>query len=597
MLKYQLWQSVKTMNQEEALKIMKMGANVFLTGIPGAGKTYILNQYIDFMRRAGLSPSVTASTGIASTHIGGATIHSWSGIGIKKSFSDIDIDKLTQNERLYQRYKNAKILIIDEISMLSASQFEMIDVLAREMRQNDKPFGGIRVILSGDFFQLPPVSRPGDDDRYAFESPVWRELNPVVCYLLGTYRHEDDVLKKILDSIRRRDISQDLRRKLFSKIEEKNWERDNSLKDVTRLYTHNADVDRENEARLGQIKKEEFSYEMKTRGKKHLAESLKKWCLAPENLRLKEGAQVMFVKNDTQKRYVNGTRGMVIGKEGGLPVVKTLSGKKILAEYAEWVFEEDGRVVAQIEQIPLRLAWAITVHKSQGMTLDEAHINLSKSFTPGQGYVGLSRIKSMSGLFLSGLNEEALMVDERAARADRNFLDRSKMASDKIKEMNKNEIKKKIGKFLKEGGGKAPKGKDFSDSAYCSARVKPLETNLSTYDETAKFVKKEYSIKEIAKKRELKEATIISHLEKLKSGGTKDFDIGYMSPGIKADIKEFSKMEKAFKKVGEYKLSPIKKYLDKKGIDNTYNDLRLVRLMLSNRDFKSFKLKDFDKEK
>jgi len=588
------------MTQEEALKIRKMGANVFLTGVPDAGKTYVLNQYVDFLRQAGIEPAITASTGIAATHIGGSTIHSWSGIGIKKSLSDMDIDRLTQNERLHRRYKNAKVLIIDEISMLAAPQFEMIDVLAREIRQSTKPFGGIQVILSGDFFQLPPVFRPGDDDRYAFESPSWTDLNPAICYLKGTYRHKDDMLKEVLDTIRSGNISDDLKDKLFSKIEERNWEEEDSLKDITRLYTHNLDVDAENQSRLDEIEGEEFSYQMKSRGKKHVADSLKKWCLAPENLCLKEGAQVMFVKNDTLRRYVNGTRGMVVGRERGLPVVKTLSGRKILAEYDEWVSEEDGKVVAQIEQVPLRLAWAITVHKSQGMTLDEAHINLSKSFVPGQGYVGLSRVKSIEGLYLSGLNEEALMVDARAAQADQNFLNRSEGARLKLGNMEEAEVQKRIKKFVEVSGGEMPKKgakMEPRGAKRHGAGSRDLETRQSTYEKTASLVKKELSIKEIAKKRGLKENTIIAHLEELKGKSEKDFDIWYLLPGIMADIKNFTKIEKAFKKLEKFKLSPVKKYLEKEGIKASFDELRLVRLMLSDEDFNNLRIKDSDKSK
>lgn len=562
---------------------MKMGTNVFLTGAPGAGKTYLLNQYLDFLHECGIEAAVTASTGIAATHIGGTTIHSWSGIGVKKFLSEEEVDRLLQNERLYRRFQNTQVLVIDEISMLAAPQFEMVELLARKMRQSEEPFGGMQVVLSGDFFQLPPVFRQGDDERYAFESEAWDALKPAICYLERSYRHEDEVLQNILEAIRRREVGHEGVRALFDKVLDPE---ESKLKDVTRLYTHNVDVDAENVARLKEIEESEFEYEMVSRGRKNLVESLKGWCLAPEVLSLKEGAHVMFVKNDPAGRYVNGTRGVVAGRKGGFPVVKTFSGEEVVAEYESWMVDEDGKVVAEISQIPLRLAWAITVHKSQGMTLDEASINLAKAFAPGQGYVALSRVRSMSGLFLSGLNEKALLVEAKVSMIDSQFVARSKAASKRLAELGEKAIQKRIKEFIKRIGGKLLKESLEKDASSASRRKRDrkMTPNLSSHAQTEEFVGKGLSVAEIAKERRLSEKTIISHLEKLKEED--DIDLSYMLPEVRGKVGSFAEILKAFRKLGEFNLSPVKTYLEKKKTKASFDSIRLARLMLSNEEFR-----------
>ncbi|MCU0678233.1 MAG: AAA family ATPase, partial [Candidatus Pacebacteria bacterium] len=171
------------MNQARALEILKTGANVFLTGEPGAGKTYVINQYIAWLEACGLSVAVTASTGIAATHIGGMTIHSWSGAGARDTLTQYDLDQIVSREATVKRVKKAKVLVIDEISMLDGKLLDMVDVICRTIRQRKDAFGGLQVIFVGDFFQLPPVTRQGDMMRYAFESRAWLEARPLVCYI------------------------------------------------------------------------------------------------------------------------------------------------------------------------------------------------------------------------------------------------------------------------------------------------------------------------------------------------------------------------------------------------------------------------------
>ena len=454
------------MTQNEALDILKSGANVFLTGEPGSGKTYAVNSYVKYLRERSIQPSVTASTGIAATHINGVTIHSWSGIGIKRFLSEYDLDRITQNRRVFNRVRGASVLIIDEISMLSKDTFAMVDAVCRKIRGDARPLGGLQVVAVGDFFQLPPVHQrtPRETDagelfainlnlaEFTFFSPVWDALNFLTCYLSEQYRQDDAVFLGMLSAIRRGDVS-DAHRKLFMS---KNTS--TAPENLTQLFSHNADVDRINSNKLAKLLGPARNFEMESRGPEALLKQLKKSCLSPETLVLKTGASVMFTKNDIEHRFVNGTLGVVTGfdKEGGesLPIVKTNSGKIIFTGLADWHIEENGRVLARVTQIPLRLAWAITVHKSQGMSLDAAHMDLSDAFEYGQGYVALSRVRALSGLSLAGLNERALEVHPKVRAKDEEFREASEVAREAFAKFSSAELAKMHNNFTRARGGK-----------------------------------------------------------------------------------------------------------------------------------------------
>ena len=201
----------------------------------------------------------------------------------------------------------------------------------------------------------------------------------------------------------------------------------------TRLYTHNADVDRINEAELEKIDAEGMRYVMQTQGARSLVHAMKASCLSPEELTLKVGAAVMFTRNNFEVGYVNGTLGAVEGfDEHGAPIVRTRDGGTIIAEPAEWTLQDGSNILAKLTQVPLRLAWAITVHKSQGMSLDAAIIDLGDAFEYGQGYVAISRVRSLAGLFLERMSERALMLHPDVVGKDREFRKRSDMARERF---------------------------------------------------------------------------------------------------------------------------------------------------------------------
>lgn len=456
------------MKQSEALAILQTGANVFLTGEPGSGKTHTINAFILWLRSHGIEPAITASTGIAATHIGGLTIHSWSGIGILQDLTAYDLDRIAQNERVVKRIRGCQTLIIDEVSMLSAKTFSILDAVCRAVRVNPAPFGGLQVVLVGDFFQLPPVEsrqpvrqqeeyqeelffdeEEAPKSPFAFNSPVWKQLNPIICYLSEQHRQEDGEFLDILAAIRSGEVTDEHRETLLSKrVHTKGT-------DVTNLYSHNADVDRINDVALGKIAQEGRVYTMTSQGSAGLVAGLKRGCLSPESLSLKVGARVMFTKNDAEHRYVNGTTGEVTGfvKGTDYPIVRTNDSRVVVAEPAEWSLSDGGRILARINQIPLRLAWAITVHKSQGMSLDAAHMDLSSAFEYGQGYVAISRVRTLAGLSLAGLNERALEVHPEIKLKDALFREASEVAQESFARMSADDLDALHNNFVRACGG------------------------------------------------------------------------------------------------------------------------------------------------
>ncbi len=413
------------MTQQEALAILESGQSVLLTGAAGTGKTYLINEFIRRAKKRRKSIAVTATTGLAATHLNGTTIHAWAGIGVHDTLPDRFFQKVgKQRQGLIAK---ADILIIDEISMLHDYRLDMVEEVARTVRGNDKPFGGLQVVLVGDFFQLPPVNRhESRAGSFVLSSDTWQSGNFTVCYLEKQYRQsDDDAYAQILNGIRAGVLTRNQLTTLQNRI-------DVTLDPFvarTRLLTTNADVDRINDAELDRLDGDTYEYEMETTGGKKFIEQLTRSCLAPEVLQLKKGAHVMCIKNSQNGRYANGTLGIVTGfDEDEHPILKLNNGKTITMLPDTWELIDGDKRRATLKQLPLRLAWAITVHKSQGMTLDGAHIDLRRAFVEGMGYVALSRVKSMNQLALDGLNGMALKTSPLAREIDTELRSRSEKA-------------------------------------------------------------------------------------------------------------------------------------------------------------------------
>jgi ATP-dependent DNA helicase PIF1 len=419
------------MQQDEALDILKLGHNVYLTGAAGSGKTYVLNRYIKYLRENNIVVGVTASTGIAATHMNGMTIHSWAGLG---HGDEIDIERILAKSSLKKRMAETRVLIIDEVSMLDGHVLDAVDAIARAFKDQTKPFGGLQVVLSGDLFQLPPVTRSGEP-FFVFNSEAWKSMSLKICYLDEQHRQDDSNLLSILNAIRSNSVDETHFEELSERIKPAP-----GGEDIIKLYTHNAHVDDINTAELAKLKTETKTYDMTGRGRGSAVESLTKRCLAPEKLVLKIGSEVMFVANNPAKHFYNGTLGKVVKFNGdGKPAVQTRHGLITVDEHT-WKTEDGDKTIAEVTQLPLRLAWAITIHKSQGMSLDAAEVDLSKSFEPGMGYVALSRVRSIEGLYIKGINNMAMVVNPQIIELDVKLKARSKQAAAGLKLINKKTI-------------------------------------------------------------------------------------------------------------------------------------------------------------
>ena len=393
---------------------MLSGRNVFLTGPPGSGKTYLLKEFIRAATLTGKKVAVTATTGVAATHLSGQTLNSWAGIGLGKR---LKIPSKTLSDRL----KGAQVLIIDEISMMNSSTLDLIDAVLRKSRKNTKPFGGTQVILVGDFFQLPPVGRLNKTPEYIYKASAWHELNLVVCYLNGQYRqNENDDLMKVLVSIRKG---------TFGKIEQKIVSKRQYINPldyrVVRLFTHNYDADQINYKELNKLGGEPHRFQAYMSGNDENLQYLKTQILAPVFLDLKIDSEVMFVVNNLKAGYVNGSRGTVKEIKDDQIIVRLQGGGYVKARRYNFKL---GGTNTSIRQFPLKLSWGLTIHKSQGMTLDSAVIDLSHAFTPNMGYVALSRLRSIEGLYLGEYNSMSFLINNEIRIIDREF----KKLSDKI---------------------------------------------------------------------------------------------------------------------------------------------------------------------
>ncbi len=549
------------MTQGEALRILQTGANAFLTGEPGSGKTHTVNAYIRWLRERGIEPAITASTGIAATHVGGMTIHAWSGLGIRDYLSASDLDAISSKEHLVRRHQKASVLIIDEVSMLSGNVLELVNRILQETRGSERAFGGLQVVLVGDFFQLPPVAKGGREVAFAFQSEAWRALNPLPLYLHEQYRLEDEVLGRVLSNIRKNVCeAEDV-----SRILEREMESDGIPEGIPRLYTHNADVDKENAEQLAALPGYAKPFLMSATGAPPLIESLKRGCLSPEKLELKEGAIVMFTKNNPQGGYQNGTLGKVERFERGTghPIVLLQDGREIPAIPSEWALEEGGKVRARVEQIPLRLAWALTIHKSQGQSLDAAAMDLSRAFEYGQGYVALSRLRTLQGLHLLGWSEQALLVHPEVLGEDARFRRASVAAANAFNALEESGEREKLEEnFIRASGG-----------SLTPSEV-PKEVQ-STYEATLALLQEGKSLQEVAKERGVVLGTIVSHIEKLrKEGRLSDDDVLSYASGRLEDA--LPKIHAAFDELGSERLAPVFSHLKRR---YTFEELKLARAL------------------
>jgi ATP-dependent DNA helicase PIF1 len=411
--------------QHRAYELIRDGHNVFLTGSAGTGKSVVINYYKD-RHSIWKKIAITSTTGVSALVIGGSTLHSYLGIGLGNDTVDKLYNKIIKRPAMKKRWKNLEVLIIDEVSMLSPELFDKLEVLARMIRKirnvPDCPFGGIQLVLTGDFLQLPVVK----SDNFVFESESWNKCIDHTIYLTEIMRQKDIEFQTVLNEIRFGIVSDKGKRLLSSRIK-KNLMNDLGIR-PTRIYTTNESVDVLNSNELDKLNLSEnyFEYDMDllftdtnltARDRDNYTEKFAKNCIAPINLKLCLGAQVMLLYNlSVDEGLVNGSRGIVVEFIENIPVVQFLNGIRKLIDVYSWEVKDGEDLICYLTQIPLKLAWAFTVHKSQAITLDYAEVDLSNLFTYGQAYVALSRVKNIEGLSIVNINFDKIKAHPKAVQ-------------------------------------------------------------------------------------------------------------------------------------------------------------------------------------
>lgn len=404
-----------TQKQEEAFQAIKNGKNICITGSAGTGKSEVIKLFRKLYQKQRVVIT-TSTTGISALLIGGTTLHSYLGIGLGTSSVGALITKIHKKAYLRQRWKKLQTLIIDEISMLSPILFDKLEAIARAIRKDDRPFGGIQLVLSGDFLQLPVVG----EDSFCFEAKSWEKCIDTIVYLTEIVRQDDQKFQQCLKEVRMGKLSRESK-DLLKSCKNKVLENNLGIK-PTKLFSTNAEVDEKNEEELDILAQDgrtfiqyDMEYDVYTNDKYINVQKYCKDCTAPESIQLCVGAQVMLVWNlDIERGLVNGSRGVVTAFVEEMPRVQFLNGENCIIDYNIWEIMDKDTKLMSITQIPLKLAWNCTIHRGQGATLDYAIVDMNSIFTYGQAYVALSRVKTINGLSIEGLHFKKIKSHPKA---------------------------------------------------------------------------------------------------------------------------------------------------------------------------------------
>ena len=435
--------------QDAALDYIKDDYNILITGPAGSGKSYLIGEIVRWFNTLKKQIGITAMTGSAAYLIDGKTLHSWAGIDLGDKPVDDLCKKILKKPQLKSRWVYTKALIIDEVSMLTDELFDKLNIIGQTIRKNDLPFGGIQLILVGDFFQLPPVSTK---TSFCFQSVNWAETIHIYIELKEIIRQTDVKFQNCLNELRIGECS-----KKTAKILKKCMTKSREFKDgilPTKLFSTRTNVSKINEERLLELGSTIHTHEAITiiepLGEEYieyysdeLSKRLDRDCQAVTNLKLAIGAQVVLLTNLSQNEgLVNGSRGIIISYEEGNPVVLFVNGIKKTITSHNWELEEENRCKVIKIQIPLQLAWAVTIHKCQGMSLDLVEVDIGSSiFEYGQSYTALSRVRSLEGLYIVNLDITKIKAHPKAIKFYKNFImDEGKKEEYKEEYLNKNNL-------------------------------------------------------------------------------------------------------------------------------------------------------------
>ncbi len=382
--------------QQKALAILNSPNNVFLTGVAGAGKSYLLQQFLK--EKDPKTHRVVASTGAAAVLVGGVTFHSFFGLGIMEGGLERTVKRALDDKRLKRRLRKTQLVVIDEVSMIPGLALKAAESISRKLRDNGAPWGGMKIVAVGDFGQLPPVNTYGTAKDWAFKSEAWLESSFQVAYLNTIVRTEDRDFLRVLNFVREGEVNEEVTQFLNSRMKSRE-----KMSVATHVFPHRRSVEDYNIRELDRLPGEVTKIETIYDGEGPYLEAIRKSAPVPETLYLKNEALIMIRKNDPKLRYVNGTLGKIKKISSDIIEVELLNGLTVEIEPETFSYmNSEGEPVAAATNFPINLAWATTIHKCQGMTLDCAVMDLSRVFEEGQAYVALSRVRSPEGLFIAG---------------------------------------------------------------------------------------------------------------------------------------------------------------------------------------------------
>ncbi len=537
--------------QEKALDMLEREGNIFLTGAAGTGKSFLLNRYLAD-KPTELFP-IVASTGAAAVLVGGRTFHSFFGLGIMEGGIDATVARATRSPKLVRRLLTAACVIIDEVSMLSGTTLLAAERVARTVRGKNEPWGGLRIIAVGDFAQLPPVTPGAQVKDWAFLHPVWRESNFQPALLSTVMRTRDGEFLDVLNLVRAGAANEQVRAFLEERLVD-----DTEFIEGTRLYAHRHSAESYNLHRLASLGGEERSFPTLYEGDERSVETAKKSMPVPDILQLKKGALVMMRKNDVseERLFVNGSLGHVTGIAEEVLTIRLLTGPEIEVEKQKFsALDGDGRELAAAWNFPVTLAWATTIHKAQGTSLDSLIVDLSALWEPGQAYVAMSRVRSGAGLHVerwqaSSIRAEPLVTqfyDSLAVEMER-YVPRAFFAPVDLRQREAEpDEEQEVRRMAKRSAAKAKK----------------RATDLLS------LVRERASLQEMVDATGYKADRLPLHLEKLLRQGEM-FSLQHLIE----DVPSLGAIREAFETCGLAKLKPAYEHL-REEVD--YDTLRLVR--------------------
>lgn len=388
-----------------ALELCKSGENIFLTGGAGSGKSFVIREFMKELDPKQLP--ILASTGAAAVLLGGRTFHSFFGLGIMEGGLQATLNRAFADQRLLKRLKQVEGVIIDEISMISGEALKAAELIAQKAKDSSLPWGGLRIIAVGDFGQLPPVTKNSQKRDWCFLDEVWTRSGFQSCELKLNQRIQSGHFLNILADVREGKLTENLREFLQEHTKAHDEEHPG-----TRLFARRDLSESYNQKKLAEINDTEVIVDSIFIGEQKFVDILSKSAPVPTQLKIKIGCRVLFLKNDPQKRWVNGTRGVLTGIEADHLTVRKDGGREVKVEkFSFSLLDADGNVKASVIQFPLNLAYATTIHKSQGATLDELWCDLGALWEPGHAYVALSRLRDPQGLHILRWSPRSFIVD------------------------------------------------------------------------------------------------------------------------------------------------------------------------------------------